>query len=104
MTIIQRNTYVLIFLLFILLLSFFAIFLGKAGEVKVSHVHIEKGDSLWSLADELGGGQPQERWIGEIMKINNLQTAQIKAGDTLLVPQGQLGPVPDATQFAGESE
>ncbi|AQQ53676.1 cell division suppressor protein YneA [Planococcus lenghuensis] len=104
MTIIQRNTYVVIFLLFILLLSLFAIFAGEAGEVKVSHVQIEKGDSLWSLAEELGGDQPQEQWISEIMKMNNLRTAQIKAGDTLLVPQEQLEFTPDATQFAGEAK
>ncbi|WP_162287864.1 cell division suppressor protein YneA [Indiicoccus explosivorum] len=104
MTIIQRNTYVVAFFIFILLLSVFAIYHGKPAEVRMSHLQIEKGDTLWSLSKEFRGGQPAEQWINSIMEANNLHTAEIKAGDTLLIPQDQLEFAPDAaTQFAGDA-
>ena len=105
MTIIQRNMYVVTFFILILLLSFSAIFLGRTAEVRTSHLQIEKGDTLWSLAEEFGRGQTAEQWISGIMETNNLRTAEIKAGDTLLIPQEQLESAPGAgTQFAGDAQ
>lgn len=50
-------------------------------------IKIEHGDSLWELANKFGTDEPKEAWINKVMAMNNLQTAHIKAGDTLVIPQ-----------------
>ncbi|MEK4485313.1 LysM peptidoglycan-binding domain-containing protein [Psychrobacillus sp. FSL H8-0484] len=50
-------------------------------------IKIEHGDSLWELANKFGADEPKEAWINKVMAMNNLETAQIKAGDTLVIPE-----------------
>lgn len=50
-------------------------------------IEIQSGDTLWDIAAEYTGGNPQEisRYVGELMKINGLATDQIQEGKYLTV-------------------
>lgn len=48
-------------------------------------VKVEKGDTLWSIAQKYGSGKDVRKYIHEIKKINHMQTSDIFQGDTILV-------------------
>ena len=51
-------------------------------------VEIRSGDTLWSIADREAGGEKDRRtWlIGEIRRINSLDSDTIHAGSYLIIP------------------
>lgn len=48
-------------------------------------VHVEKGDTLWTIAKRYCSGTDIRKYIYQIKKINNLSSSEIYQGDTLLV-------------------
>ena len=81
-------------LLIVAVISFaFAAFFGKAkgssGRVKkLTSVYVEKGDSLWSIAEEYYTPEcgNMKDYIREIRATNSLDSNTIRYGYTLLVP------------------
>ncbi|QPK94411.1 LysM peptidoglycan-binding domain-containing protein [Actinomyces sp. zg-332] len=53
---------------------------------KTVEYQIQAGDSLWDIASESNYGADIEETIYEIKKINNLNSENIRAGQTILVP------------------
>lgn len=46
------------------------------------------GESLWSIAQELAPRQDPRITIDQLMRANNLRSADIRPGDVLLLPSG----------------
>ena len=46
------------------------------------------GETLWSIAQELAPGQDPRITIDQLMRANNLRSADIRPGDVLLLPSG----------------
>jgi len=46
------------------------------------------GETLWSIAQELVPGQDPRITIEQLMRANNLRSADIRPGDVLLLPSG----------------
>jgi len=46
------------------------------------------GETLWSIAGHLAPGQDPRITIDQLMRANNLRTADIRPGDVLLLPSG----------------
>jgi hypothetical protein len=46
------------------------------------------GETLWSIATELAPRQDPRITIDQLMRANNLRTAEIRPGDVLLLPSG----------------
>lgn len=46
------------------------------------------GETLWSIAKELAPTQDPRITIDQLMRTNNLRTAEIRPGDVLLLPSG----------------
>ena len=50
-----------------------------------THYEIQKGDSLWSIADQFNS-KNKEIFIYKIKKINNLDNSSLVVNDILLIP------------------
>jgi len=46
------------------------------------------GETLWSIAQQLAPGQDPRMTIDQLMRTNNLRSADIRPGDVLLLPPG----------------
>ncbi|MGK7378352.1 cell division suppressor protein YneA [Planococcus sp. 1R117A] len=105
MTIIQKNSYFTALFTLILVFSIFSVIIHNNEKTQMSHVQIEEGDTLWTLAEAFSGDTPHQQWIDEIMKENGLTTAKIVAGQSLKIPSDQLKYTPDETiKLAGDAE
>ena len=84
-TFIKNNSYA--FFIVILCMGFAIIGVSKYGkEQAVTKITITEGDTLWGLAYHHSDNMPAEKWIKEVMKLNDLSTATIKKGEDLLLP------------------
>ncbi len=60
---------------------------GTETETYYESVIISKGDTLWGIAEEYKAeGQKTERVIDAICEVNGLKTANIRAGESIIVP------------------
>ncbi|HWJ86267.1 MAG TPA: LysM peptidoglycan-binding domain-containing protein [Cellulomonas sp.] len=54
----------------------------------VEHV-VERGETLWAIAAEsVAPGESVRAAVTELVRMNNLPSAEVMAGQTVLVPQG----------------
>lgn len=74
-------------------LSFAAISGGSAlasnestGTVTFTTVTVLPGDTLWSIATEIAPAADPREVIGEISRLNVLQTGELQVGQTLSIP------------------
>lgn len=49
-------------------------------------VIVTEGDSLWTYAEMYANDVPYDRWIEEVMKMNNLASTTIYSGEELQIP------------------
>jgi LysM repeat protein len=50
-------------------------------------VQVEKGESLWEIAEEYKmDGADTEQMVDEIMEVNGLKNTNIRAGESIIVP------------------
>ncbi|MDN7225898.1 LysM peptidoglycan-binding domain-containing protein [Planococcus liqunii] len=105
MTIIQKHSYFTALFTLILIFSIFTVVNHNNEEAQMSHVQIEEGDTLWTLAESFSGETPHQQWIDEIMKENGLTTSKIVAGQSIKIPSDRLKYAPDETiKLAGDAE
>lgn len=82
--------------LLILLTVACAVFLLVSGRVDASTpetaprtYQVQPGDTLWELAEEVAGPEVDVRVvIANIKRLNGLDTSNLAAGQTLLIPSG----------------
>ncbi|MDN4607381.1 cell division suppressor protein YneA [Sporosarcina highlanderae] len=85
MTLFQKYGYIL---LIVFLCTAFTI----AGVLKESRkntfveITVTDGDTLWGLAQDFSENKRTNKWIDEVMVLNNLQTPMIKTGEKLKLP------------------
>ena len=81
------------FVLFMYLISSLSIIFSKiplssienTNNNEFTHYEIQKGDSLWSIADQFNS-KNKEIFIYKIKKINNLDNSSLVINDILLIP------------------
>jgi LysM repeat protein len=59
---------------------------GSTETVAFNYISVMPGESLWQLAETHAKGQNQQDWVAEIILLNNLQSADLNAGDKLALP------------------
>jgi hypothetical protein len=59
---------------------------GSATEIAFNYVSVMPGESLWQLAETYANGKSQQDWVAEVILLNNLQSADLVAGDKLALP------------------
>ena len=102
MQFIQKNNY----LLFVLTLCILFMVIGtkKMGnEVNYEKITVTEGDTLWGYSVQYAENMPTEKWIQEIVKLNNLSSTTIRVGEELRIPQGKgVNRNEIATHMAGD--
>ena len=81
------------FVLFMYLISSLSVIFSKIPLSSIentnnndfTHYEIQKGDSLWSIADQFNS-KNKEIFIYKIKKINNLDNSSLVVNDILLIP------------------
>lgn len=105
MAYIQKNSFVFLFFILVLMLSFYYALSHNNEQAHLVQLKIEQGDTLWTLAEKYSGNTPHHEWIDEIMKENELKAPVITAGQTLKIPEGQLEFAPDQNlKLASDAE
>jgi hypothetical protein len=59
---------------------------GSSQTTAFNYISVMPGDSLWQLAETHANGKNQQDWVTEIILLNNLQSADLVAGDRLALP------------------
>lgn len=63
-----------------------AVATGASGEAEFGYVVVQPGDSLWHLASELDSDADPRNLIAEIVRLNQLDSSAIEAGEPIAVP------------------
>lgn len=70
-----------------------------------TEITVSEGDTLWKLATELSNDKRIDKWIDDVMAMNDLDSSFIRTGDRLKVPQVKSAPVEmDHFELAGEGK
>lgn len=104
MNFIKNNSYLLFVI--VLCFAFTAVGVNKSGQdVAYEKVIISEGDTLWDYSLEYGNNVPNDKWIKEVINLNNLSSTTIKAGKELKIPARKgYGQNDTATNLAGDQE
>ncbi|WP_339261873.1 cell division suppressor protein YneA [Lysinibacillus sp. FSL K6-3209] len=81
----KKNTHISILLGVILLFASY-LFITDPGDITYTEIHIEHGDSLWSLAEQYRGKMGTDDWIKLVKAENELHSVNIVAGKSLVIP------------------
>ncbi|MBB4823843.1 hypothetical protein HNO89_001063 [Sporosarcina luteola] len=67
-----------------------------------TEITVLEGDSLWQLAAELSDGKRIDKWIDDVMVMNEMDSTNIRSGERLKVPHVEAAPVQmDRFELAG---
>lgn len=85
MQLIKNNSYLL--LIIVLCMIFTIVGINKLEqEVTYEHLVVAEGDTLWDYSIQYANKVPSDKWIKEIMKMNNLSSTTIQVGDRIRIP------------------
>lgn len=104
MNFIKNNSY----LLFVIVLCFIftAVGVNKMDQdAAYEKVTVSEGDTLWGYSIEYGNSVPNDKWINEVINLNNLSSTTIEVGKELQIPPRKGFRQNDtATNLAGNEE
>ena len=86
---IRKNTFVLLTMALILCLGTLAMGGQKGVQTKTYYecIQVEKGDTLWEIAEEYRmDGEKTEHMVEAILEVNGLKDANVRAGESIIVP------------------
>lgn len=78
-------------ILFIIISCITNMFINKVfshEQEKFQNITVSQGDSLWTIAKELGGNVNEN--VYEIKKLNNLESSIIYVGQSLIIPENNI--------------
>jgi len=64
-----------------------AVATGQAADVSFVQVTVEGGETLWQVASEIAPTKDPRDVVSDIVRLNNLPSAEVAAGQTLAVPE-----------------
>ena len=59
----------------------------QASDVSFSQVTVDGGETLWQVASEIAPTKDPRDVVSDIVRLNNLPSAEVAAGQTLAVPE-----------------
>ena len=86
---IRKNTFVLLTMALILCLGTLAMGGQKGIQTKTYYecVEVEKGDTLWEIAEKYRmDGQKTEHMVEDILEVNGLKNTNVRVGESIIVP------------------
>ena len=104
MNFIKKNSY--LFLVIVLCFIFTAVGVIKMGhDAAYEKVTVAEGDTLWGYSLEYGNNVPNDKWIKEVINLNNLSSTTIEVGKELQIPTRKgISQNDIATNLAGDGE
>ncbi|AOV08194.1 cell division suppressor protein YneA [Sporosarcina ureilytica] len=85
MNFIKKNNYIL-FVMVLFIIFTVASIKKLEHEVTYEYLTVAEGDTLWGYSEEYAENIPSDKWINEIVKINNLSSTTIKIGEEIRIP------------------
>lgn len=77
----------------------------ETNSIDYERIVVAEGDTLWSYSKQYADNVPAHRWIEEIVKMNNLSSAHIRAGEEILIPEMKKKSfLNHPTQIAGDEK
>ncbi len=75
-------------------------------EVAYQNVTVSEGDTLWNYSIQYANNVPTDKWIKEIVKLNQLSSTEIQVGKELRIPikTPQFNQNEVATNTTGDKE
>jgi hypothetical protein len=64
-----------------------AVATDRAADVSFVQVTVEGGETLWQVAHEIAPTKDPRDVVSDIVRLNNLPSAEVAAGQTLAVPE-----------------
>lgn len=86
---IKNNSYVLLVVVLCVIFTVVGIYKAET-EVAYEKVTVAEGDTLWAYSIKYANNVPKDKWIKEIVSLNNLSSTTIRVGDELRIP-GESG-------------
>lgn len=86
---IRKNTFVLLTMALVLCLGTLAMGGEKGVQTKTYYecVVMQKGDTLWEIAEEYKmDGTDTEQMVESILEVNGLKNTNVRAGESIIVP------------------
>ena len=86
---IRRNLFLLLTAAMILCLGTLAMAAqrGKGTKTYYEAVEIQKGDTLWEIAEKYKmEGEKTEQMVDAILQVNGIKTTNIRTGESIIVP------------------
>ncbi|HHW66864.1 MAG: hypothetical protein PWP07_1590 [Epulopiscium sp.] len=97
----QRYRFILLLIFFICVFQFIAVIIYSSTEKehirknpiqKYEQVHIQKGDTLWNIAQQYKPDhQSLNQYVSTIMEFNHMKSDKIYAGDKIVIPVYKAG-------------
>lgn len=81
-----KNNHYLLFALVLFIGFSFIVFKKLENEVSYEQIVVSQGDTLWTYSKEYGDNIPTKQWIDEVVKVNELTSTTIRAGEKLKIP------------------
>ncbi len=70
-----------------LLLGPGAVASDQVADVSFAQITVEGGESLWQVASEIAPTKDPRDVVSDLVRLNNLPSAEVAAGQTLAVPE-----------------
>lgn len=104
MTFIKNNSYLFLIIGLCFLFAYAGTIKSQSSKV-YEEITVSKGDTLWGLALQYADNKPTDKWIEEVMKLNNLSSATIITGEELRLPSMKgVGTNEIANHIAGDEQ
>lgn len=105
MKFIKNNSYLLLVVAVCILFTLIGTH-KMSNEMEFDKVVVVEGDTLWAYSLKYGQGNiPNDKWINDVVTLNNLTSTTIKVGDELKLPKiPALVDQTDIATIAGESQ
>ena len=100
MTFIQKYGYILMIFVVSATFSVAGVMKEKTSDATVE-IQIVEGDTLWALAQNFSEDGKPDKWIREVLKMNDMESTDIKSGATLKMP-ATAPALSKLTEIAGE--
>lgn len=73
--------------------------------IEYEKITVAEGDTLWSYSKQYAENVPPHKWIQEIVKVNNLSSTHIRAGEEIRIPEKKKKRFSDGSnQIAGDEK
>ena len=80
--------FIIVLVVLLMTVLFIGTSYGYKPSVNIQH-SVGQGDTLWNIAEQYNPNGDVRKTVYEIRKLNNLNSSDIYAGDTLIIPEYQ---------------